>query len=86
MTDKNEDPRLIDLRLSDLRRLVREEVERIEGARKAPDGYIDSSEAAKLLSLHPSQVIRLAREGKIPARMVGKRWRFLVSELVEAAS
>lgn len=33
-------------------------------------------EAARHLGLHPRTVRRLAREGKLPRRKVGGRWRF----------
>jgi excisionase family DNA binding protein len=38
-------------------------------------------EAAQFLRLNPRTVVRLAREGKIPAVKVGTRWRFPATEL-----
>ena len=40
-------------------------------------------EAAELLLLPRSTVTRLAARGRIPARKVGKQWRFLRSQLTE---
>jgi excisionase family DNA binding protein len=33
-------------------------------------------EAADYLRFHPSTVYRLARNGQLPARKIGKQWRF----------
>jgi excisionase family DNA binding protein len=52
-----------------------------------PERYVDSDEAAAFLKLNPRTVLRLAREGAIPAYPFGERnrktWRFLLSELDE---
>lgn len=40
-------------------------------------------EVAEWLELHPNSVHRAARSGRLPARRVGKEWRFL-REAVEA--
>lgn len=42
---------------------------------------INSEDAADLLGIHRLTVIKLAKEGKIPAARVGKLWRFRVSAL-----
>jgi len=47
--------------------------------------YIDASEAAAFIKLNRKTLLRLARDGSIPAHpLTGRRrriWRFLVSEL-----
>jgi excisionase family DNA binding protein len=43
--------------------------------------FIDLKAAAKLLQLHPDTVKKKVRDGEIPGRKVGRRWRFRVSEL-----
>jgi excisionase family DNA binding protein len=49
------------------------------------ESFIDASEAAAFVKLHPKTLLRLAREGSIPAHpLTGNRrriWRFLRSEL-----
>ena len=51
----------------------------------ATEPFIDAPEAARFLKLHPKTLLRLARDGKIPAHpLTGRRrhiWRFLLSEL-----
>jgi len=37
---------------------------------------LDCIEAARLLHLHPKTVERMARQGRLPAFKVGKRWLF----------
>lgn len=47
--------------------------------------YVTAPEAAKFLSLHARTLLRMAREGIVPAHPLGDRrrhqWRFLISEL-----
>ena len=54
---------------------------------------LDCGEVARLLHLHPKTVERMAREGRLPAFKVGKRWLFRpvhidhwVSSLVDSTS
>jgi excisionase family DNA binding protein len=42
---------------------------------------VDSKEAGEALGLHPKTVERMARDGRIPAKRIGKYWRFRASEL-----
>ena len=42
---------------------------------------VDSKEAGEALGLHPKTVERMAREGRIPSRRIGKYWRFRASDL-----
>ena len=42
---------------------------------------IDVETAAKLLHLHPKRVQALARDGKLPAARVGRKWLFRRSEI-----
>jgi excisionase family DNA binding protein len=39
------------------------------------------AEAARFLRLHPKTVKRLARQGQIPGRQLGRRWFFRPSDL-----
>jgi excisionase family DNA binding protein len=47
--------------------------------------YVDASVAARFLGLHRRTLLRMAREGMVPAHPLGegerKLWRFLLSEL-----
>ncbi len=38
------------------------------------ENYVDVSEAAKILKVHPETVRRLIREGKLPATKFGNKW------------
>jgi excisionase family DNA binding protein len=51
--------------------------------RKTPqfEAVLDSEEAASLLGIHPKTLQRMARKGLIPAKKVGRLWRFRASEL-----
>ena len=40
-----------------------------------PD-VLNRTQAAELLALNPETIARLARAGKLPARKVGRAWRF----------
>jgi excisionase family DNA binding protein len=42
---------------------------------------LDTDEAASLLRIPPKALQKKARNGVIPGRHVGNRWRFLVSDL-----
>jgi excisionase family DNA binding protein len=54
-------------------------------AQHRPESYVEASEAAEFLKYNPKTLLRLAREGQIPAHPVTgfqrRRWRFLISEL-----
>jgi excisionase family DNA binding protein len=40
------------------------------------------SQVSKLLKLHPRTIYKLVRNGIIPGRRVGKKWRFLRAEIM----
>jgi len=46
----------------------------------APESFVSAFEAGDFVKLHPSTVLRLAREGVLPGHPVGngkrRRWRF----------
>ena len=42
---------------------------------------LDSTQAAKLLNIHPKTLKRMARKGEVPAIQIGKLWRFRTSSL-----
>ena len=46
------------------------------------EALLDSTEAAKLLRIHPRTLQRMARKGEIPAMQIGKLWRFSPSALL----
>jgi len=55
-----------------------------EPARVLPDPFqplLTPTEAGDLLRIHPKTVIRLARDGSLPALRLGKHWRFRRSDL-----
>jgi excisionase family DNA binding protein len=41
-------------------------------------------QAAKLLQMHEHTVVRLAQEGAIPGRKLGRQWRFSRQALLES--
>lgn len=50
-----------------------------------PEPYVDAPEGAAFLNIHPKTLMRLAREGSVPAYSISegtrRHWRFLLSEL-----
>lgn len=50
------------------------------------DDVLNTEQAAELLKLHPTTVSQLARSGQIPARRLGKEWRFRRSALLNSVS
>lgn len=50
-----------------------------------PEPYVDANQGASFLRIHPKTLMRLAREGKVPAYSFSegdrRHWRFLISEL-----
>jgi excisionase family DNA binding protein len=50
-----------------------------------PESYVDAKEGAAFLRIHPKTLMRLAREGDVPAYAFSegtrRHWRFLISEL-----
>jgi excisionase family DNA binding protein len=47
------------------------------------DEILTVSQVSKLLKLHPRTIYKLVRNGMIPGRRVGKKWRFLASEIMK---
>jgi excisionase family DNA binding protein len=47
------------------------------------NGILTPSEAALYLNVHVRTIYRLAKEGKIPGRKLGGRWRFKKATLDE---
>jgi excisionase family DNA binding protein len=47
------------------------------------DQVLDASGAALLLKVSTKTVLRLARAGELPARKVGREWRFETSALLD---
>jgi excisionase family DNA binding protein len=50
-----------------------------------PEPYVDAKDGAAFLRIHPKTLMRLAREGEVPAYSFSegtrRHWRFLISEL-----
>ena len=46
------------------------------------DEILTVSQVSKLLKLHQRTIYKLVRNGMIPGRRVGKKWRFLRSEIM----
>jgi excisionase family DNA binding protein len=52
-------------------------------ANRIEDGEILTvGQVSKLLKLHQRTIYKLVRNGMIPGRRVGKKWRFLRSEIM----
>jgi hypothetical protein len=55
------------------------------GSNSLYESYVDPEEGAAFLRMHPKTLMRLAREGVVPAYSYNdgsrRRWRFLLSEL-----
>jgi excisionase family DNA binding protein len=55
------------------------------GTTPRPEPYVDAKEGAAFLRLHAKTLMRLAREGAVPAYSFSegsrRHWRFLLSEL-----
>jgi excisionase family DNA binding protein len=50
--------------------------------RTEDDEILTVGQVSKLLKLHQRTIYKLARNGTIPGRRVGKKWRFLRSEIM----
>jgi excisionase family DNA binding protein len=76
------DVRIITCTPDELRALVREAVrEEMASTRVEPVEWIDASETAKLLGVHPRTVAKLAKAGKLPCTHVGTLLRFNRAEI-----
>ena len=47
------------------------------------DDVLNTEQAAALLKLHPDTVTSLANQGKLPARKIGRDWRYVRSQLLQ---
>jgi excisionase family DNA binding protein len=47
------------------------------------DEILTVGQVSKLLKLHQRTIYKLVRNGMIPGRRVGKKWRFLASEIMK---
>jgi excisionase family DNA binding protein len=47
------------------------------------DEILTISQVSELLKLHPRTIYKLVKNGIIPGRRVGKKWRFLRSEVIK---
>lgn len=48
----------------------------LDGERPDGSGLLAPAQVARRLGLHPKTVVRMARDGRIPAVKVGNGWRF----------
>lgn len=53
-------------------------------AEQNPDRLVGIDEMAEILAISDATLYRLARERRVPCYQVGGRWRFRVSEVLEA--
>ena len=51
-------------------------------SRTGHDEILTVGQVSKLLKLHQRTIYKLVRNGTIPGRRVGKKWRFLRSEIM----
>ena len=51
-------------------------------SRTGHDEILTAGQVSKLLKLHQRTIYKLVRNGTIPGRRVGKKWRFLRSEIM----
>jgi excisionase family DNA binding protein len=70
--------------VAELRAMVRSELRAFHAASQAPanDDILNRKEAADLLKMNIESVSRLARDGGLPHKRVGKEYRFLRSQLM----
>lgn len=47
--------------------------------------YLTAEQAARILSIHPITIRRMAAAGRIPAFKIGRAWRFIEVDLLAAA-
>lgn len=52
-----------------------------QGVQEHFEPWLDSTQAARLLNIHPKTLQRMARKGEVPAIQIGKLWRFRGSQL-----
>ena len=50
---------------------------------KEDDEILTVDRVSGFLKLHPRTIYKLAQEGILPGRRVGKQWRFLRSEVIK---
>jgi excisionase family DNA binding protein len=65
------------------------ELRRLLGVDVVREGrLLDAPEKARQLGIHPNTLVRMAREGRIPATKVGRSWRFAAdtTEILPPAS
>ena len=51
--------------------------------RDSTDEILTIKEASQFLKIGKTTLYKLARNGEIPARKVGREWRFVKSELIK---
>jgi excisionase family DNA binding protein len=69
--------RIIDLDTDALRELIADAVrDALTQEGKTTGEWLDTDGAATLLSLHRDTIARLARFGRLPAKRIGRQYRF----------
>lgn len=80
---------MIQLSLDDLRALIADEVKRVntdlvqQYTPAKPDKMLNKQEAARFLRISPITLEQYVRDGIVPAKLVGSRWRFSENALNE---
>lgn len=77
-----DDTRVIDLRVSELREIIRDELRGVLAERESAEALLDLKQAAELLKVHPRTVSAMVRRDGLPALQVGQSYRFRRSEVL----
>lgn len=72
----------VTLTVAQLQAVVRQAVRDEIDARPTASDVITRDEAAALLKVHPKVVVRYVTRDGLPAKRLGKEWRFLRSEIL----
>lgn len=62
---------------------LEQEIEKLERARKIPEGYVSIQEVTSRTRLHRNTVYRWIRQGRIPAKKIDGKWLIPVESFQE---
>ena len=72
----------VTLSVDELRALFRNVVREELGTRSDAKEVLTREEVAEMLSVHPAVVTKYARTRRLPARKIGREYRFMRSEIL----
>lgn len=72
---------LVIVRQDELGALIEAAVRKGLQCREIPAEWVDATEAARILGIHPRTVLRRAKGGQLRGRRVGRLWRFRRADL-----